>query len=102
MTSEIGAFTLFEPTTEAQCRACGAQVVWTITPQGNRAPINYHPADNGTILVMSPHGYGERLSIVLSGPALERARAHALPLHTSHFADCPKAEEFRRRPTAPK
>lgn len=80
-----------------ECEACQARMLWTITPTGSPSPIDYAPSANGNVLVLQPSDLGELLSVVLSGDALERARARGVKLRLNHFASCPKADEFRAR-----
>ena len=60
-----------------------------------RSPIDYAPSETGNVLVLQPTGLSELLSVVLSGNALELARARGMQLRLSHFASCPDADEFR-------
>jgi hypothetical protein len=78
-----------------ECEACHAHMLWTITPTGARSPIDYAPSETGNVLVLQPTGLSELLSVVLSGNALELARARGMQLRLSHFVSCPKADEFR-------
>lgn len=61
------------------CRGCGADLVWGVTPDGKRIPLDPRPPvyRTGTLL---PDG----------GVRCERDR-EAL---CSHFATCPKADQF--------
>lgn len=78
------------------CSACGKRLIWSITPAGAKAPINYDPSVDGNVLLLSPSGLGEVLAITLSKGALELARRKGLDLRLSHFSDCPNREEFKR------
>jgi hypothetical protein len=79
----------------AECEACKAFMLWAISPSGARSPIDYAPSEKGNVLLLQPTGLGELLAVVLSGQALERARARGMDLRLSHFASCPNADEFR-------
>lgn len=58
------------------CRSCGREVVWLATATGRRMPVN---ADT-----------------VKEDDAVFDPKAH-----TSHFADCPQADAWRKRRGAP-
>ena len=59
------------------CRGCGAEIVWITSPRGK--PI---PCDPPEVTVVTEAGH------VVSG-------------RVSHWATCPQAEQFRRRPAGP-
>lgn len=81
----------------SECKGCGQRVLWTLTPAGARAPVDYAPSPSGTVLVIQPSNLGELLSVVLTGDTLRRAQARQIELRTAHWATCPNAEEFRRQ-----
>lgn len=80
-----------------QCTACGAMLIWAISPGGARSPIDYAPSANGNILLLSPSDLGQVLAVVLTKDGLDLARERGLQLRASHFSSCPNAEEFRAR-----
>ena len=80
---------------DSRCSACNTLLIWAITPAGKRAPVTAATHENGNVLILQPRGLGQSLAITLSGDSLELARKHALPLHLSHFADCPNREDFK-------
>jgi hypothetical protein len=75
----------------SRCRSCGAEIVWAITERGKRMPLDAEPSEAGTFVVRS-RVEGER--VVLH--ALYAPEAGAGLHHTSHFATCPQAGEWRR------
>jgi hypothetical protein len=81
----------------AECDACQAFMLWAITPNGGKMPVDYRPSPQGNVLLLSPSGLGELLAITLSKEGLELARARGLDLRMPHHATCPEAERFRRR-----
>lgn len=56
----------------ARCRACNAKIIWFKTDAGKNMPVD---AD----------------TVEPDDEALDLSR------HTSHFATCPKADQFRRK-----
>ena len=78
------------------CSACGAHMIWAISPAGARSPIDYAPSEKGNVLLLSPTDLGQVLAVVLTKDGLDLARERGIPLRLNHFASCPNAEEFRR------
>lgn len=56
----------------AQCRSCGAVIVWLKTSRGKSIPVN-------------------------AGTAKEGDTNFDAKRHIAHFATCPEADKFRRR-----
>jgi hypothetical protein len=81
----------------AECRSCRRRILWTLTPKGEKAPIDVDPVENGNTLVLQPSALpGAYLSVVLSGKTLELA-ADRGRLWVNHWATCPDREEWRRK-----
>jgi hypothetical protein len=98
----------------AECRSCGARIIWTRTEHGRRMPVDEAPApaevhagfvlrvgcptcDGGQLQpsgIKCPTCKGDTSPLAIS------ATREQLPgelLHLSHFATCPNANEWRRR-----
>ncbi len=75
----------------ATCRSCGAGIVWAKTKSGKLCPFD---------LTLSPEGkWG--IDDRQTPPLAEKIEAHigvSTPGFTSHFATCPDALKWRRRP----
>lgn len=98
----------------SECKSCGAEIEWALTPEGNRIPIDKVPVTDGNIIFdYEPTGAvevqpGEPPAVerrlvarVLTGPQLVKLRGDALPglsvrLYKSHFATCPDAARYRK------
>jgi hypothetical protein len=81
------------------CRSCGAEIVWVrLMPTGARAPVDAQTDLDGNLLLEEAAIAGDPPTAVL----VSRARAAELvgtkPLFRSHFASCPQAEQWRKRP----
>lgn len=78
----------------AQCRSCGAEIIWTVTDAGGkRMPVDAHATPNGNLALYFPdRGRGP---VVSKTYGYHEADAEA-PRYTSHFATCPKAAEHRK------
>lgn len=65
----------------ATCRACGSPILWATSTKGRPMPLNLPPEGR---YVIEQHR---------SGPVASYSETYI-----SHFATCPKADEFRRAP----
>lgn len=74
-----------------QCRSCGADVIWAVTTNDKRMPVDAEPTYDG------------RANLVLvetlfpGGQPLARSVPPGEGTHTSHFATCKQADEWRKR-----
>ena len=78
------------------CRGCGAPIIWIKTERGKSMPcdpeqVTYWQARSGSQKIVTPNG--EVVSAELSG---ELNNATGIG-YVSHFATCPKSNDFRRR-----
>lgn len=79
---------IFKPPQEeiergAKCKSCDAAIVWAITMNGSKAPINAGYAVNES----------KRFKIA-GGVEVEII---AVSNNASHFSTCPQANQFKRR-----
>jgi hypothetical protein len=72
-------------TTFANCKSCGAEVIWALTSTGRPMPIDATPVEGGN-LVLSLLDGKRVVSVVAAGPGLR---------HRPHFATCPDADSWR-------
>lgn len=75
------------------CRSCHAPVTWAETRTGKTMPVDPDPHPAGNVQLFQ-HPSGAQMADVL-GP-LEVAANGDRPLHRSHFATCPNADQHRR------
>lgn len=77
--------------TPKPCRSCGRPLIWGVTMQGRRMPVDAKP--QGKRIVLEP-------AIKDDLPPL----ATVVDVYVSHFATCPNAEQHRkaRTPAQPK
>lgn len=66
-----------------QCKACSADVMWVQMATGGKMLINL-PPEKRVVL--------DHLDTALGPPV-----GHIVDTYTSHFATCPKADQFRRK-----
>lgn len=67
----------------AKCRSCGAAIIWCVTGNGKKMPIDARPTDTGNLVLE-----GTEPTAVYVDPGTGT--------HTSHFATCPNADKHRR------
>ncbi len=83
----------------ARCRSCGAPIIWARTEAGKPMPVDADPIDGGNVLLVAT---GTATPIARSHPAvdprIDGLAVEAAPRHTSHFATCPQAGKWRRKP----
>lgn len=73
------------------CRSCRAPIVWAETAGGKRMPVDAEPAPLGNIALTELDDGRVHASVVAEGAVLLTEQ----PLHLSHFATCPNADQHR-------
>lgn len=88
-----------DQTTTCRSPRCGAEIVWAITVNGRRMPVDVEPsADGGVELYLDG---GDLHARVLKRQELQQATLGVLvELRQSHFVTCIDTEAFRNRPGA--
>ncbi|WP_158884074.1 hypothetical protein [Amycolatopsis anabasis] len=77
------------------CGTCGAPILWATTRAGKPMPVNPEPApERGNVLLAVQDG--QLVAGVLRRNQAAGAHDAGLVLHTSHFTDCPHADQHRR------
>jgi hypothetical protein len=71
------------------CRSCGDSIIWTVTANGSRMPVNETPDPNGRLV----------LDEIRTPPVAEYAKPGDPPgpRFTSHFVTCPDRATWRKR-----
>jgi hypothetical protein len=82
------------------CRSCGAEIVWAVTTEGRRMPVDAQPVDGGNLL-LTPADHrrpaGEPTATVVGKRAQPTLFGDDGPRYVSHFVTCPDAARHRRR-----
>jgi len=75
----------------AHCRSCHAPIIWTVTANGKRMPVDADP-------VGTPRGFRVDESDQDDTPVATFTAAPAIgeKLYQSHFSTCPNADQHRR------
>lgn len=82
------------PADLADCRSCGAPVIWTVTERGKRMPVDAEPTPDGNIRLEQSTGGAPLTAVYL--PSGTGSLLAAGERYTSHFATCEQAGEWRR------
>lgn len=70
------------------CRSCGAEIVWALSGNEKRMPVDAEPTAEGNVALVEVDG--DLHARVAAANLLEE------PRYTSHFATCPNADAHRR------
>lgn len=76
-----------------RCKSCGARIVWALTDQDKRMPVDAEPSARGNIKLVWIPSLNEYRAVVQKGDV---APALAGSLYLSHFASCAQAQQHRR------
>lgn len=72
------------------CRSCGAPIIWAITENGKRMPLDAEPAERPTgVFRLEPSG-----DDLIARRPIEQ-------VYISHFATCPNADQHRKPKPSP-
>lgn len=77
--------------------SCGAEIVWAITENGKRIPLNAEP-EKRTVIVHHQELVKTTRELVLGDAFEAMVRAVVADTYMPHHATCSQAERFRRRP----
>lgn len=80
---------------ESTCRSCQAAVLWAVTHNGKRMPVDAEPVEGGNIKLRRE---GDKVIAEFPGkehPALFEDNNRAR--YVSHFSTCPESTEWRKR-----
>ena len=79
----------------AICRDCQAPIVWTITANQKRMPINVWPAPNGNVILLDPIDSPRApRSRVLSN---EQKTSNTATTYLPHFTTCAKRKKGAKK-----
>jgi hypothetical protein len=82
------------------CGTCRAPILWALTPNGKKAPIDREATPAGNVLVLQPAVLGGKyLAVTLSADVLDDARTRG-GLRLNHWATCPDKAEWRAKQQA--
>lgn len=88
-----------------RCSSCHRPILWALTTEGNRIPLDPTPGPDGKIILTGRDDDGVMIVRVIkkNDPAFEPSLFDEKPAGhdglrwTSHFATCPNANKHRRR-----
>lgn len=74
----------------SSCRSCNAPIIWAITENGKRMPLDAEPFALPAGLFALDTSSDPPLTVSVAAERRE-------PLYRSHFATCPNADQHRKR-----
>ena len=74
-----------------ECRSCGAEVIWTVTHNGKRMPVDAEPREDGNIVLREE--FSGRVIAEYPGKEHPLLFEDARPHYVSHFSTCPQSQE---------
>ena len=80
------------PVETCAAQDCRAEIVWALTANAKRMPVDAQPSDRGNVALRDTGGPAPLAVVLGADKAFGRT-----DLRTSHFATCPAAPSFRRR-----
>lgn len=75
------------------CSSCGAAILWSITPNGKRMPLDEEPVPHGNVIVHTERGQLRAETLKKD----DERRESGEPLYLSHHATCPHGKSWRRK-----
>jgi hypothetical protein len=80
-------------TTRVECSSpeCSTEIIWTLTTNGKRMPVDAAPSKNGSFEL------DETGETPVARFVPKDQRAGRIDLHESHFSTCVDAGSFRRK-----
>lgn len=78
-------------TDKANCKSCGAEILWVKTIKGRGMPLDSQPSPRGNVII-SENG----TALVYREPSAIAARYENEPRYLSHFATCKNADQWRK------
>jgi len=85
-TKENAMKNLSETMPTIACRSCGEPIVWAVTENNKRIPLDTSAVRGGNVVL---EANGALARVVKPNPAVMRYR--------SHFVSCPQASSWRKR-----
>ncbi len=76
----------------AECRRCHAEIIWCRTGRGKKMPVDAEPTADGQFVIE-----GDDHDPLVRRLPNDAAATYTGEKHTSHFATCPNADEFRNK-----
>jgi len=81
------------------CRTetCKAPVIWARTQTGKLMPVDVEPSPDGNVRVFEVQGNVHARVVTTEDAERMRRDPLAVPLRTSHFATCSRADSWRSK-----
>jgi len=73
------------------CRSCGADVIWVVTTNGKRMPVDAKPSDIGNLTLHPVEDEGPPVAMY------HTTRLSGTSYYISHFATCPQSKRWKKK-----
>lgn len=77
-----------------ECRSCHAAIIWVVTENGTRMPLDPEPSSDGMYVKLRVDGNGDKVVHFVKRTEME---ANTKMLYTTHFVTCPDADKHRKK-----
>lgn len=77
----------------AECRSCGAPIVWATTEKGKKMPVDTEPVSDGKFILEEEDDDSARKALFIGD-----RDPYSGPRYSSHFSTCPNADQHRATP----
>lgn len=78
----------------SNCRGCDAPIIWTITENGKRMPLDADPTEDGKFVIADPPE-GESNPLGVWFTKAQQYGVGGAERHKAHWATCPKSVNFK-------
>lgn len=75
------------------CSSCGAEVIWSVTHNRRKMPVDAEPREDGNIVLRQD---GETVVAEYPGKEHPSLFEASRPRYVSHFSTCPQSKEWRK------
>lgn len=80
-----------KPVTPTSTCDCGAEMIWCVTENGAKIPIDVEPVPDGKLIKLRVENGDRIVHHIRKGEAVYQ------PRYNAHFATCPNADQHRRK-----
>ena len=77
-----------------RCRSCQAPIVWAVTANEKRMPVDAEPVPDGNLILTSDDPPRVIMHVLGQASLFDEPDP---PRYVSHFATCPHADRHRRK-----
>lgn len=76
----------------AECKGCGAEMIWARTGRGKKMPLDAEPTADGVFVLE-----GDEQNPTTHRLPNDAAATYTGEKYTAHWSTCPKRDDFKRK-----